>query len=75
MNQGKVLYGVLTGIAVGATLGVLFAPRKGCKTRKQFINKGKSYVEEVKDKYNSIVDEAVEKLGTIKKGADGLHVD
>lgn len=75
MSQGKVLTGVLAGIAVGATLGILFAPKKGSKTRKKIINKGKSYVDEVKDRYNNIVDEAVDKLSSIKQSADGLHVE
>jgi gas vesicle protein len=32
MSKGKVILGVLAGVAVGAMLGVLFAPDKGWNT-------------------------------------------
>lgn len=75
MSQGKVLSGILAGIAVGATLGILFSSKKGSKTRKKIMYKGKSYIEDVKNKFNHIVDESADKLGSIRKSADGLHVD
>ena len=35
MKADKIILGVLGGVAVGALLGVLFAPEKGDKTRKK----------------------------------------
>jgi len=34
-SQGRFLAGVLCGAAVGAALGVMFAPRAGAETRRQ----------------------------------------
>lgn len=75
MSRCNVLSGVLAGVAIGATLGILFAPKKGSKTRKQIAYNGKKCVDEVKAKYNNIVDEAVGKLDSLKQSADGLHAD
>ena len=55
MNTGKVLLGVLAGVAVGATLGILFAPDKGSNTRRKITEKGEDYVEELETKFNDMV--------------------
>jgi len=34
-NYGKLAVGLLTGVAVGATLGILLAPDKGSETRRK----------------------------------------
>ena len=41
MSSGKILLGVLAGVAAGAILGVLFAPDKGYETRKKIAKSGK----------------------------------
>ena len=33
MNSGKLVLGLLAGLAAGAVLGILFAPEKGTETR------------------------------------------
>ena len=35
MSTGKLVVGVLAGVAVGALVGMLFAPDKGSETRKK----------------------------------------
>ena len=39
MKTGKVLLGLLAGIATGALMGILFAPEKGEVTRKRIFGK------------------------------------
>ncbi|MBK8191962.1 MAG: YtxH domain-containing protein [Lewinellaceae bacterium] len=50
MKTGKVLLGILGGVAIGALLGVLLAPDKGSNTRKKIRRKGEDLVDDVKAK-------------------------
>jgi gas vesicle protein len=71
MDTGKVVLGALAGLATGAILGILFAPEKGTVTRKKITDKGKYTAEELKTKYNDLIDKLSSKLETVKK--DGLN--
>jgi len=51
MSSGKVLLGVLAGMAVGAALGVLFAPDKGWDTRKRISKKGDDFTDDLGDRF------------------------
>jgi gas vesicle protein len=62
MTTRKMIAGVLTGIAAGALLGVLFAPNKGLKTRKKITAKGNELADTLKDKFNEFVDRVEDKL-------------
>jgi len=66
MRSGKILLGVLAGVAVGALAGILFAPEKGAKTRKQILKKGEDYTEELKEKFEEL-------LGSITKKYEGTR--
>ena len=54
-NKGKLLAGMILGGAIGATLGLLFAPAKGEETRKK-----------LKKKTDKLKDDVVKKAGEIK---------
>jgi len=71
-TTGKFLLGILAGAATGAALGILFAPHKGSETRKRIAKKTKNYKDELKNKYNDIVDEISEKFENMEYGADSL---
>ena len=56
MISGKVVAGLLAGVAAGALIGVLFAPDKGTDSRHKIAQKGEDYLDSVKKKFNSLLD-------------------
>ncbi len=58
MKKSNVVLGVLAGAAVGALLGILFAPDKGYKTRKKIYRKGEDVVDDLKDKAHDLAEKA-----------------
>lgn len=67
MSAGKVLLGVLAGIAVGATLGILFAPDKGSTTRKNISKKSDEYADQLSEKFNEFIESVTEKFEHMKE--------
>ncbi|UQD56674.1 YtxH domain-containing protein [Flavobacterium sp. K5-23] len=55
MSSSKIVLGVLSGLAVGAIAGILFAPNKGLKTRKKIMSKSNDLVDEMKEKFESMI--------------------
>jgi gas vesicle protein len=72
MGSGKVLLGVLAGVAVGATLGILFAPDKGSTTRKKISRKGDDYAEELEEKFNVFIEGISKQFEAVKEEATHL---
>lgn len=57
-NTGKLIGALLVGAAVGAALGILFAPDKGSETRKKLMAKGEDLKNDLKEKANEMMDHA-----------------
>ncbi len=72
MSTGKVVLGTLAGIAIGAIAGILFAPEKGSTTRKQIMDKGNDYADELNSKFKEFTDSLTEKIENTKKDAENL---
>jgi gas vesicle protein len=66
MSSGKILLGVLAGIAAGALLGVLFAPDKGSVTRNKISKKGEDYADSLKEKFDEFLKDISEKFEEAK---------
>ena len=67
MNTGKALLGILGGVAVGATLGMLLAPEKGAYTRMKISKKGEKYVDDLSGKFNEFIDTITKKFESMQK--------
>jgi len=72
MSTGKVVLGAVAGLAVGAILGVLFAPEKGSVTRKQIADKGHDFADDLKSKYQEFADSVTEKFKSAKQDVQEL---
>ncbi len=72
MSAGNVFLGVLTGVAIGATLGVLFAPDKGSATRTKISQKSQGYVDDLSAKFDEIVKGLAEKIESVTDEATQL---
>ena len=72
MKSGKILLGLLAGVAIGATLGIIFAPDKGSATRKKISKKRDELTEELENKFDKFVDNITEKFETVKDEAASM---
>lgn len=55
MKNTDIFVGVLSGLAVGALLGVLFAPDKGSNTRKKIAQKGTDVADNLKGSFSDFI--------------------
>lgn len=63
----KVVGALVLGAAVGATLGVLFAPKKGSETRQDIADNAKKMGKNLKDKFQNKVDDLKSQVAKAEK--------
>ena len=81
-DNSKVLIGLLTGLAAGAALGLLFAPEKGSETRDRLNQSLKELGDSIKDmaadeinNLSSLKDKVVSSVKSKLKDAEEEFVD
>jgi gas vesicle protein len=72
MNTSRILLGFAAGTAIGAALGILFAPDKGAETRRRISEKGSDVADSIKDRFNNVVDGVKEKVSGLKSEAEDV---
>jgi gas vesicle protein len=72
MKSSSILLGLITGLTVGATLGVLLAPDKGEKTRKKIGSKTKDAKNKLKESFDDFIDSVSKKYSILKEDGEEL---
>ena len=72
MKNNNVLLGILVAVAVGAALGILFAPAKGSETRKKIADKGNDLKDNFKDSLSKLTDKISKSVEGFKDEAQDL---
>jgi gas vesicle protein len=70
MKTSNILLSVLGSAFVGALLGVLYAPDKGTKTRKQLAKKGDEYADTAKKEYDVLIDKMGKQYEALKSQSE-----
>ena len=74
-NTGTTILAILTGAAIGAGVGILFAPDKGSKTRGKIKDGYKDAHKDLLKKYESLSEEVKSKLSSAKVDFEGSYDD
>ena len=69
MSTGKVITGIVAGVAAGAVLGILFAPDRGSETRRKISQKSTDITDAIKSGFNELGDAIKNKYENIKDDA------
>lgn len=72
MSTSKLVSGILVGAAAGAVLGILFAPDKGCETRKKVRQGADDLVNNLKNKVGSLKQTMTDRYEEATSGAENL---
>lgn len=72
MKTRNTVLGLLAGVAVGATLGVLLAPDKGENTRKKIAGKSKEAKDKLKKGFDDFLDTVSDKFSSLKENGEEL---
>lgn len=66
-STGNFIVGLLSGAAIGAAVGILFAPDKGEVTRDRLTKKAEDLKEDFDDKFDELKDYVNDTMGDMKE--------
>lgn len=66
-NSSNAILGILAGTAIGAALGILFAPDKGSNTRKKLVEETNNVAGNVADRATDLKDQLVSTVTSQKE--------
>ena len=72
MKNSDVVVGILGGLAVGAILGVLFAPDKGSNTRRKIAEKETDLKDNLKGNFNDFVASIEDRYSNFTSNAEDV---
>ncbi len=72
MKTSRIIMSTLLASAAGVGIGMLFAPQKGSKTRKQISEKNHEYSDYLSDTYHEFVDSVSQPLESIQNETEKL---
>lgn len=67
MKNSTSLLTVIAGAATGAVLGLLYAPKKGSKIRKDITKKGNDYMQGAKDGITDFIHDLSDEINHVGK--------
>jgi gas vesicle protein len=71
MKNSNIVTGIIGGLAAGVVLGILFAPDKGCNTRKKIAKKSNDLKGNLKDTFSDFLSNVESKYSNLtSKAAD-----
>jgi gas vesicle protein len=66
-STSNLFIGFFTGIAVGALLGVLYAPDKGSVTRKKIQKRTEEFAEDIEERFDELKEDVTELVDDVKE--------
>jgi gas vesicle protein len=68
-NAAKIVGAMFLGAAIGTSLGILFAPDKGSRTRRKLMVSGEDLTNDMKDKFEDFLDDVKKEFEIMKDDA------